>query len=138
MNRSDFQKLANIRIQDAQVLLKTGVNSSGAYYLAGYAVECALKACIAKTTKEGDWPPTQSEVQKMYTHSLKALLDLAISDEELNKSKTNVALTAHLAVVKDWSEQKRYEESTQLQAETLIIAITDTKDGVLPWIQQYW
>ena len=50
MNKSDFENLANIRIIEAEVLLYSG-NYPGEYYLAGYAVECALKACIAKQVK---------------------------------------------------------------------------------------
>jgi HEPN domain-containing protein len=56
MNRRDFQKLALIRIADAQVLFQNG-RYDAAYYLAGYAVECALKACIAKQTMRHDFPP---------------------------------------------------------------------------------
>jgi HEPN domain-containing protein len=44
MNRDDFQQLADVRIAEAAVLLAQG-NYDGAYYLAGYAVECGLKAC---------------------------------------------------------------------------------------------
>ena len=46
MNRSDFQQLADVRIDEAAVLFAQG-KYDGAYYLAGYAVECGLKACIA-------------------------------------------------------------------------------------------
>jgi len=49
MNRNDFQQLADVRIDEAVVLLDQG-KYDGAYYLAGYAVECSLKACIAKLT----------------------------------------------------------------------------------------
>jgi hypothetical protein len=47
MNRAELQRLAKERISDAKVLLAAR-HWSAAYYLAGYAVECALKACIAK------------------------------------------------------------------------------------------
>ena len=47
MYRSDFQKLAEDRIADAGALFEAH-RYDAAYYLAGYAVECALKACIAK------------------------------------------------------------------------------------------
>jgi HEPN domain-containing protein len=40
MNRADFQKLAELRIREAKVLLDSK-HYEGAYYLAGYAVECA-------------------------------------------------------------------------------------------------
>jgi hypothetical protein len=48
--RRDFKSLADLRIEDARLLLRSG-RQQGAYYLCGYAVECALKACIAKTVK---------------------------------------------------------------------------------------
>ncbi|MSU78452.1 MAG: HEPN domain-containing protein [Gemmataceae bacterium] len=49
VNRTQLQQLAQERVRDADSLLKAG-QWSGAYYLAGYAVECGLKACIAKLT----------------------------------------------------------------------------------------
>jgi HEPN domain-containing protein len=50
MTRRDFQALSATRLREARALLKTG-NPEGAYYLAGYAIECALKACVAKKTR---------------------------------------------------------------------------------------
>jgi hypothetical protein len=47
MNRNDFQKISRLRVKEAKALLDNGY-PAGAYYLMGYAVECALKACIAK------------------------------------------------------------------------------------------
>jgi HEPN domain-containing protein len=45
VNRAELQRLTRDRIRDAKALLTAG-RWSGAYYLAGYAVECGLKACI--------------------------------------------------------------------------------------------
>jgi hypothetical protein len=57
VNRTDFQQLADVRIDEGAALLALPVpRSDGAYYLAGYAVECALKACIARTYNQHDWP----------------------------------------------------------------------------------
>jgi HEPN domain-containing protein len=53
MNREDFQQLAESRLKEARALL-TAELPDGAYYLAGYAIECALKACIAKRTQQHD------------------------------------------------------------------------------------
>lgn len=47
MNRGELQELALIRLQDAKVLLDNHC-FDGAFYLSGYTIECALKACIAK------------------------------------------------------------------------------------------
>jgi HEPN domain-containing protein len=48
MNRTDLQILAEDRLKDAEVLLANG-RFGAAYYLAGYAVECGLKACVFET-----------------------------------------------------------------------------------------
>lgn len=44
MTRTELQRLAIERLADARALLTTK-RWSGAFYLAGYAVECGLKAC---------------------------------------------------------------------------------------------
>ena len=72
MNSSDLQKLASLRIKEAKTLLDND-RYEGAYYLAGYAVECALKACIAKKTKRFDFPDKEL-ANKSYTHKLEALV----------------------------------------------------------------
>lgn len=55
LNRYDLQRLADLRAAEARLLLDNGY-WSGAYYLAGYAVECGLKACIARRVREFDFP----------------------------------------------------------------------------------
>jgi len=70
MHRADFHKLADIRIKEAKVLLDRQCYE-GAYYLSGYSVECALKACIAKKTQAHDFPP--QDARTFYTHDLDIL-----------------------------------------------------------------
>jgi HEPN domain-containing protein len=53
MNRADLQSLSNLRLADARALLSAG-RFAAAYYLAGYAVECALKACIARAVQRNN------------------------------------------------------------------------------------
>lgn len=55
MNRADLQALSRLRIKEARLLLKHR-QFEGAYYLTGYAIECALKAAIAKRTAKYDFP----------------------------------------------------------------------------------
>ncbi len=74
MNRAELQRLAKERISDAKVLLAVR-HWSAAYYLAGYAVECALKACIAKLMKPEEFPD-KSFADKCWTHILPQLLGL--------------------------------------------------------------
>ncbi len=54
VNKTDFERLTEERVNDARALLAAG-RWPAAYYLAGYAVECALKACIAKLINAGDF-----------------------------------------------------------------------------------
>lgn len=138
MNRLDFQKLAEIRIAEAEGLLTLGL-SSGAYYLAGYAIECALKACIAKQIQQHDFPPPRKYVEDCYNHDLSKLLGTAkLSDTLKTDEKTNDGLKRNWQTVQDWSEQARYEEHTQHEAAELIDAIVHPTEGVLRWVKIYW
>lgn len=124
---------------DSAALLNAG-RWSGAYYLAGYAVECALKACIAKRTSQFDFPD-KSVAQRAFTHNLSALLDLAGLDVALKLATTtaaNPALGLNWQTLKDWSEEARYRQTTEPQARELYEAVTDPANGVLPWIKGHW
>jgi HEPN domain-containing protein len=137
MNRADLQKLSNARIREARILLAAG-EYSGAYYLAGYAVECALKACIAKSVQRYDFPD-KGLAQKSYVHDLGDLIKLADPNSELAiATRENPRLDASWNLAKSWSEQSRYSIQTRNQAEAIIDAITRRNDGVLPWIKRRW
>src|SRR6266704_2273860 len=73
--RRDFQRLAELRAKEAAALAKSR-NQQGAYYLGGFAIECALKACIAKKTRRHDFPADKTYAGKVYTHDLNELLKL--------------------------------------------------------------
>ncbi|HEY0080730.1 MAG TPA: HEPN domain-containing protein [Pyrinomonadaceae bacterium] len=139
MNRSDFQELSRLRIKEAKVLLDNKCYE-GAYYLAGYAVECALKACVARKTKRFDFPPNEKTVREYYTHELVKLvkgagLGAALQTEEIS----NAQFRSNWAVVKDWNEQARYEpQINDKLARDLYSAISDRKHGVLKWLKKYW
>ena len=75
MDRNDFQVLARIRLKEARALLSAGL-FDGAYYLAGYAAECALKACIAKATRRYEFPD-RARVSACHTHDVVELVKQA-------------------------------------------------------------
>jgi len=75
MNRGELQILAEARVSDAEVLLQ-GMRWGAAYYLLGYAVECALKACAAKQFREHE-VPEKTVVNDFYTHGLDRLLNIS-------------------------------------------------------------
>ena len=143
MNRDDFQKPAVIRLKEARVLLAAEL-PDGAYYLAGYAVECALKACIAKRTQQHDFPDKKL-VDKSYSHDVEKLLDAAgLSDLLKKEIAGNEELALDWEAVREWSEQSRYDlfSGTPLgglvTAQLLIEAVESEKGGVLRWIRQSW
>jgi hypothetical protein len=110
----------------------------GAFYLAGYAVECALKACIAKGTRRGEFPE-RKKVESSHTHNLVELIKVAELDKaRLERAGKDAAFRNNWDVVRSWSEQSRYERQQQESARTLLAAIGDRRHGVIPWIKQQW
>jgi HEPN domain-containing protein len=137
LKRQDLRELALPRLKEAQVLFANGC-WSGAYYLAGYAVECALKACIAKTTERHEFPDKE-RVNRSYTHKLNQLLQVADLDGPLREAEQKQPqLALSWLSVKQWSAEARYERRSESDAEALLKAVQDRKDGVLPWLKKHW
>ena len=105
--------------------------------MGGYAIECALKACIAKESRRYEFPPKIDYIRKVYTHNLEELLRLAGLEKQLEAdSKINPELGINWGVVKGWNEETRYTTSA-LNGKDLHHAITGS-NGVLPWIKLRW
>jgi HEPN domain-containing protein len=137
VNRAELQRLAIERIGDAKALLAAR-RWSAAYYIAGYAVECALKACIAKLMKSEEFPDKKF-ADKCWTHNLIQLLDLAGLKSHFDTAQlADRRLTRNWETVKEWTEESRYIRTSKAEAEKLYEAITDRKHGVLSWLKQRW
>lgn len=137
MNRTQLQDLAEERACDAEALIKAG-QWSGAYYLAGYAIECGLKACIARLTNQHDYPNKELAL-KCYTHKIETLVEVAgLVSQRKADVDSNPVLGKNWQLVKDWDEKARYQRWTQLQARMLVSAVMDSTNGVLPWIRVHW
>lgn len=137
MNRSDFQTLADIRIAETESLILAN-RPDGAYYLAGYSVECALKACIAKLTKAEEFPD-KAFALKCFTHDLVALFTLAnlVADFD-GEAANNSHFRTNWDIVKEWDELSRYQRKQLPEAQSLVQAVTDPQNGILPWIKLRW
>jgi len=108
-----------------------------ACYLTGLAVECALKACIAKNTRRYDFPPNQSAVKDIYTHDLAKLIRAAKLEAALDTGrKSNILFKNKWDVLKDWNINSRYATSG-LNARDLYAAVTG-RNGVMQWLRQRW
>jgi hypothetical protein len=110
----------------------------GAYYLAGYAVECALKACIAKGTKRNEFPD-KKKVDLSHSHDLLQLIRVAgLEDEHRERLAGDPDFESNWDVVKRWSEQSRYRRHREESAHELLLAVSDKRHGVITWIRLHW
>lgn len=142
MNRLELQQLTRERVRDAEILLASG-QWAGAFHMAGYALECALKSCILKLIDDTGLifkdKRYLDKLAKCWTHDLEQLLDLAELTAEFGKARgANPQLDTYWVAAKGWQEISRYERKTEAQARELFEAITNVPDGVLPWIQTRW
>jgi HEPN domain-containing protein len=137
LNRRDLQIRAQAKIDDAGFLLANG-RYGNAYYLAGYAVELGLKACIAAQI-EAETLPEKKFVRGILSHDFKALVALAdltadLTDEQDRDPKFDACWNQAL----QWTPDARYGEADAVSAQVLVQAIADPNSGVLRWIQAYW
>ena len=140
MNRTEFQQLAELRVKEAEALLAAGF-WDGAYYLAGYAVECGLKACIlARIQRDGIIFDDRKFSEKCWTHAFEELRNLAgILQDFQHSTGMNPALSKNWAIANRWSESSRYRLGIpEVEARELVIAVSDPANGVLPWIRTKW
>ncbi len=101
----NLEEISAARLQDAEALY-IACRYDGAYYLAGYSLELALKARICKTLNWVDFPMTQKEFERFRSfkvHDLEVLLKLsgyepAIKGQQLSEWST----------VKIWQPEVRY------------------------------
>ena len=140
MDRTLLRQLAEDRVRDAEALLKAK-RWSAAYYLSGYAVECGLKACVlVYIRKNVDVIFRERKYSdNCWTHDIEALVKLAgLKTQRDADARANSSLGINWQIAKDWSEITRYQRKTKLEAEELHQAVTDSANGVLPWIRTHW
>jgi HEPN domain-containing protein len=126
------------RLEEARVLLESKL-WTGAYYMTGLSVECALKSCLASAVKEHDFPDREF-VNAMYVHNLEKLFKLngALWVTLQADMKVDRKLNVNWSTVKDWDDGKRYDVVEELQAKALHEAVTMVGSGVMEWIRGRW
>ncbi|MDQ7842040.1 MAG: DNA-binding protein [bacterium] len=137
MTKVDLEKLALLRLEDS-ILLLQATRFSSAYYLAGYAVELALKACIAKLVQPNTIPD-KAFVNAIYVHKLDSLLGTAgLRPAFDSDSNADPQLAAYWAIANNWSEESRYAFWDPFAAASLIQSIYDPDHGVFQWVKKHW
>ena len=138
MNRTDLQHLSRLRRREASLLLRNG-HYPGAYYLVGHAVECAIKACIARRVRRHEFPDRELAIQA-YSHDLERLLRLADLHRDLaHDASKNTRLGLNWSLVSGWSIESRYDRGvTRASAQDLYSACSARTHGILSWVRRRW
>jgi HEPN domain-containing protein len=138
LNRDTLRALAASRLEESRVLLESKL-WTGAYYMTGLAVECALKSCLASAVKEYDFPDKEF-VNAMYVHKLERLFQLngALWARLQFDMRNDTKLGVNWSTVKDWDDSKRYDIVEEFEARALYEASTEAGSGVMEWIRGRW
>ena len=125
--------IADLRWREGEVLKTSGL-PQGAVYLAGYAIECLLKAVICKTLDLDRLPATfkSHDLELLLLHSgleRRLRADAAV-DENFNK------------VISLWQVEGRNairyaDPANPIDADSFWRLAGDEKVGVLPWLRSH-
>ena len=135
-NRRELQKLACLRLKEAEALFDAGCYD-GAAYLCGYVVELALKAAVCATLGVNEYPESSFR-GALRTHEFDDLKLLAGME---NAFAAKTTLLANWSLASEWKPEHRYEpEGTydQQAAAAILQAVRTYPDGVLACISLHW
>ncbi len=125
-----FLRVAIQRFSDAQTLFRGGRNTA-AIYLAGYAVECGLKALLLSTvtTRKGV-PAILESFRGSGGHNLGTLKARYLKRSRTDFSKS---VAGQLVYVNSWTTSLRYEPSNASLREAR--RFLDSTQEIITWIQ---
>lgn len=133
----DLRALAEMRLGDARTLLAAS-RPSAAFYLAGYSVECGIKAIIAHEFRQGVIP-SKRFVERAYTHNLNELLNLSGLRPALDAdADASIDLETSWTIVTSWDETTRYQTIDPFRASAMVEAVGHHQHGVLTWLKRHW
>jgi HEPN domain-containing protein len=134
----DFlRRNAENKVADAIKLFELG-SFSNAYYLGGYGLEIALKACIARQIS-ADTIPDKKFINDVYVHDIQRLVRLAGLSFPLQQAQdTDFEFGQRWGIVCQWSPDSRYLSTDQYNCNVFLDAIVNDHHGVMPWIKRHW
>ncbi len=103
-----FHRCAILRCEEAKVLFKADY-TTGAVYLAGYGVECILKALVLISVAGRDRPDTLKSFRGSKAHEYEWLRSLYLMN---GGARFPREITRHFTLVNDWSTDLRYTPRT--------------------------
>jgi len=134
ISRVQLKALSRLRRREAQLLFEARLYD-GAAYLAGYAVELALKARICRVLDLTEYPDTGEMRRTFATHDLNQLLKLAGLERKLETSGSSL-VEMWPSVARSLPERRYQAAGTTTEAE--VRGILNAVDEVRRWITKYW
>src|SRR5262249_283990 len=124
-----FYRVALQRFEDAQILLEND-RTTGAMYLAGYTVECGLKALLLANVPSRQHPNLVRSFYGKIGHDLEWL------KKELRRRGVEIPpeTADHLRRVTTWSTHMRYDPALQTKPETR--GFIQAADQVIRWVER--
>ena len=125
-----YYRCAFQRYEEAEVLLRVGY-TTGAVYLAGYGIECILKALVLVGVSAGARPDTLKSFRGGKAHEYEWLRSLYLTN---GGARFPREITRHFTLVSDWSTDLRYTPRSVRPEEadaflTAAVAIIRWADG---------
>jgi HEPN domain-containing protein len=139
ISRQILQQIAEEKAADASLLLSNG-RFANAYYLAGFAIEIALKAVISRRFRADEYPDKSlvKDLHIHHIHEFSRLVSLAGLTMALEKKRELASFDANWSLLVQWHVDSRYAIIEAAKAEAMVNAVTSRDDGVLQWIRSYW
>ena len=132
--RKDLLQLSQQWMGDARVLFAAN-RHAGAYHAGGVALECLLKAKIARQTQAEEFPDKRFAA-KVWEHEPVALL--ALAELDVLMVQATPAVRANWITVKDWRVDSRYTHTVSSAIVTAFLdALDHPTDGVLSWLRTH-
>jgi HEPN domain-containing protein len=140
LTRKNLQELSRLRLREAEALYKAHFYD-GCVYLAGYAVELALKARICRLLRVKEYPPLAGDIGRAFkVHSLDQLKVLAGLGAEIDV-KRNKELFDNWSKAVEWDPEQRYDAPGKYNARVakgVLDGLTDKPNGVFTWLTKRW
>lgn len=122
-----FYRAADQRFEDAEFLLKAK-RTTAAVYLAGYAVECILKALILSNAPKSRQDEVLNQFRGARAHDYDWLLNLY---RERGGSELPRDIVREFARVNTWSTRIRYSPSTVPMKRAT--SFTTSAESIVEW-----
>jgi HEPN domain-containing protein len=125
-----FSRCAYQRFEDAEVLLRNG-RSTGAVYLAGYGVECILKALILESSAPAESRAMLGSFRGRAAHNLEWL---RAQYRRAKGAPFPLEVTRSFTLVLGWTTEMRYKPGSMSaeDAETFLSAAAE----IIKWAQE--